>query len=81
MVNPYFSSMEHEVERKFRRSEKRWRKLRSGLAFRGKCRNSSCDAFNDMIVINRGFGTFRINEEMVEAECPACGNNTDKVNN
>ena len=54
-----------------------WRYVAEGVNFRGICRNSSCRAGNDVVIIQRGLynstgGTCTFTYEITKLECPMC---------
>ncbi|MBA3238297.1 MAG: hypothetical protein H0T62_08140 [Parachlamydiaceae bacterium] len=53
----------------------------AGLNFRGTCSTQGCDAFNNVIWIQKGMGTFNVCEEVYMVVCPICKKTADKVDN
>lgn len=60
-----------------------WRNIAEGINFQGICRNSSCKANNEFVMIQKGFydstdGTCKLNYGVTRLECPACKQTLDK---
>jgi hypothetical protein len=49
-----------------------FREISDGLSWLSYCRNGRCAAFNELVVVNRGFGVFSVHKEMQAARCPMC---------
>ncbi len=51
-----------------------WRLIRKGLNIEGLCENFHCSAYNQMVVINLGFGEFDFARIILERKnkCPIC---------
>lgn len=52
-----------------------WRIVTKGLNLEGKCATTSCNAFNEKVVVKLGMGTFEVVEQNAEATCPQCNGN------
>lgn len=46
--------------------------VRDGLSWFGYCLNRDCTAFRAMFVVNRGYGIFKLENELSEFSCPVC---------
>lgn len=46
--------------------------VRDGLSWFGYCLNRSCMAFRSLFVVNRGYGIFKLENELSEFSCPVC---------
>lgn len=46
--------------------------VRDGLSWFGYCLNKDCVAFRNLFVVNRGFGIFKLENELNEFSCPVC---------
>ena len=42
-----------------------WNTIRTGMNLEGRCNNSMCEAFNQKVYCQKGFGIFNINKESV----------------
>ncbi|CAF3618819.1 unnamed protein product [Rotaria socialis] len=51
-----------------------WRVIRNGLNIEGLCKNSSCQAYDKMVIINLGFGEFDFARIVLQRpnKCPIC---------
>lgn len=67
-----FNSLDNEVERCFYKGLPLWRSLRRGFSLKGRCQNKHCPAYNDVIYINKGFGTFDMARTCFTSKCPQC---------
>jgi hypothetical protein len=66
------SKGENMSSRKFSKSAPKWRMVCPGLNTEGYCRNSSCSAFNDLVVdSSHSMGRFDLISD--ECKCPQCG--------
>ncbi|CAF1400838.1 unnamed protein product [Didymodactylos carnosus] len=55
--------------------EQKWRWLtKPGLCLKGKCSNSSCEAHNQMVIMNMGICVFNVITDVSEGtiKCPVC---------
>lgn len=82
-----FNKMEQEKRITFGPAP-RWRAVKQGVSFRGKCNNSNyknnipCDAYKKVAYITLGFGIFDVREVMEEkALCPICRKAMIEVDN
>jgi len=50
----------------------KWRRVERGISFWSKCQTRSCAAFQDSIIVNKGFGYFDIGRTRFELKCPIC---------
>ena len=76
-----FNSMEKQVSVKFNALAPSWRIVTPGLNLKGKCKNLQCDAKNEVIWIQKGFGTFFINKEAQMSKCPKCDKKAEDITN
>lgn len=54
------------------KSEAPWyREISDGLSWIGYCFNSQCEAYKEMVVINRGYSAFSI-KDIHKLICPVC---------
>ena len=67
-----FNSLDNEVERCFYKGLPLWRSLKRGFSLKGRCQNKQCPAYNDVIYINKGFGTFDMARTCFTSKCPQC---------
>lgn len=67
-----FNSLDNEVEKGFYKGLPLWRSLRRGFSLKGRCQNKNCPAYNDVIYINKGFGTFDMARTCFTSKCPQC---------
>lgn len=59
-----------------------YREITDGLSWICYCQNPKCHASKQMVVINKGYGTFSIKKEMLTIKCPCClSNKTLEVRN
>jgi hypothetical protein len=51
-----------------------WRLIHNGLNIEGLCTNSHCRAYNQMVIINLGFGEFDHSRIILQRsnKCPMC---------
>ena len=49
-----------------------YREVREGLNWFGYCKNRSCEAHSELFVVNRGYGIFKLDQELAEFTCPVC---------
>jgi hypothetical protein len=60
-------------------SAPKWCIATGGLNFEGKCTNSSCCAYNQTVIIQRGYGTFNLCREPEDFNiCPTCKTKNDE---
>lgn len=52
-----------------------------GMNLRGTCGTKKCEAFNQVIWIQKGMGTFDIPVETFESICPICKKTAEKIDN
>lgn len=67
-----FNNMNTELERNFYKGLPLWRSLKHGFSLKGRCQNKNCAAYNDVIYINKGYGSFDIARECFTSRCPQC---------
>ena len=48
-----------------------YREISDGLSWIGYCFNSECEAYKEMVVINRGYSAFSI-KDIFKLICPVC---------
>lgn len=46
--------------------------VRDGLNWFGYCLNEDCETYRSLFVVNRGFGIFKLEQELNEFSCPVC---------
>lgn len=46
--------------------------MQDGLNWFAYCINEKCEANKQLVVTNRGFGVFKLEEELKEITCPVC---------
>jgi len=49
-----------------------YREVHDGLNWFGYCKNKQCVAFDALFVVNRGYGIFKLEQELAEFCCPVC---------
>ena len=49
-----------------------YREVREGLNWFGYCKNRNCQAHSELFVVNRGYGIFKLEQELAEFSCPVC---------
>jgi len=49
-----------------------WRMAKRGLCLEGVCENENCEAFEKMVVMNKGIGTYDIVQDQYKNKCPMC---------
>lgn len=49
-----------------------YREVHDGLNWFGYCKNRKCQANNELFVVNRGYGIFKLDQELAEFSCPVC---------
>ena len=67
-----FTNFKNQEEISFSSTAPAWRTLCRGLNLEGTCVNGSCEACNKKVWIQKGFGTFSMEEEVCESVCPMC---------
>lgn len=67
-----FNSLESVVRKQLVKSGLVYRKVKPGISFSSRCRNASCRAFGDYIVVNKGYGGFDIARISGNLPCPVC---------
>lgn len=50
----------------------RWRICDDGLNLEGTCKNISCKAFNNMVIMQMGQGVFDFTYDLHKCKCPLC---------
>eukprot|EP00357_Protocruzia_adherens_P028349 CAMPEP_0115010942 /NCGR_PEP_ID=MMETSP0216-20121206/23652_1 /TAXON_ID=223996 /ORGANISM="Protocruzia adherens, Strain Boccale" /LENGTH=371 /DNA_ID=CAMNT_0002379325 /DNA_START=47 /DNA_END=1162 /DNA_ORIENTATION=+ len=76
-----FNNMEKAVERDFSEDAPDWRTVTAGLNLHGICKNESCDACGEEVIIPLGIGKFFINQVAHTSKCPQCQECVEKVKN
>jgi hypothetical protein len=76
-----FVSMDKQKILEFDPKGPKWRQVTKGLNLHGTCTNKVCEAFQHIVVQQKGFGTFNLNTECAEASCPICKTELKEVNN
>jgi hypothetical protein len=46
--------------------------VQDGLSWFGYCFNEACKAKKQLFVVNRGYGIFKLENELCELVCPVC---------
>ena len=64
-------------EREFAKVAPTCKTIDKGLNFRGTCRNESCDVYNNVVYVQKGFypdtnGFCNLSRRMAEMDCPIC---------
>ena len=49
-----------------------YREIHDGLNWFCYCKNRECVAHSELVVVNRGYGIFKLEQELVEFSCPVC---------
>jgi aspartate carbamoyltransferase regulatory subunit len=49
-----------------------YREVHDGLNWFGYCKNRNCVTFEELFVVNRGYGIFKLEQELAEFSCPVC---------
>ena len=57
----------------------KWRKADPGLCVEGKCINKNCEANGNMVIVNMGFESFSLPEDVYKCKCPLCSKNVTPV--
>ena len=73
--------MKKKVEREFVKNPKKWKKLYAGLNLKGRCEQNGCIAKGELVWISKGLGTFNMNKEVCNSQCPMCKTNVKKIKN
>ncbi|CAF0983096.1 unnamed protein product [Rotaria sp. Silwood1] len=62
--------------REWSRTAPRWRRTRCGLCLEGKCTNSRCEAYNQIVIIPIGYKKFDVllDSDDTTTVCPICKN-------
>ena len=58
-----------------------FREVQDGLNWFAYCVNSKCKAFKQLVVSNRGFGIFKLEQEINDFACPVCNNSQYELRN
>jgi len=61
-------------------SAPKWREADHGMSYEGTCQKIGCEAQNERVIINRGYGTFDIARDQWDSKCPICSQICSKVN-
>jgi len=46
--------------------------VQDGLSWFGYCYNETCKIKKELFVVNRGYGIFKLENELCELVCPVC---------
>lgn len=76
-----FSRLNTPAVKGFSREAPIYRTVTRGLNFRSKCENRRCEAYDQVIIVNKGLGRFNVTVEAGTLACPICGNQAKKANN
>ena len=49
-----------------------YRQVHDGLNWFGYCKNKACQAHSELFIVNRGYGIFKLEQELAEFSCPVC---------
>lgn len=58
-----------------------YREVQDGLNWFAYCTNRKCEAFKQLVVANRGYGIFKLEQEISDFACPVCGNSQYELRN
>ena len=50
-----------------------WRTYGGGINLEGYCKNSSCQAYQRLVIMPLGYRTYRLSIDKTLCKCPACG--------
>ena len=67
-----FCTTNTEIERGFYKESPLGRSINHGFIIKGRCNNTKCVAFNDVMYINKGYGRFDLARECFTARCMQC---------
>ena len=68
------SNEEILVKGNYGKDAPKWNVITTGLNVRGKCENSSCEAYNKRVDCQIGLGIFDIQKDYNKIKCPMCKN-------
>ena len=75
-------NMLRNVKKVVWKNEKSWyRQVKDGLNWFGYCCNINCIHYKDMFVSPRGYGIFKLEQELHEFSCPVCLQNYVEIVN
>lgn len=66
------SKNEKAKKLKFRSEAPDWRQATFGFNLEGLCLNKKCAAYNEYVIVGKGYGTFDLIEDAHESKCPMC---------
>lgn len=69
-----FNSLNTPICQPFAKSAPNYRTVGQGLSFGSKCIHQGCVAYNEVIYVTKGLGTFDIGRESMLLKCPECNN-------
>lgn len=55
--------------------------VQDGLSWFGYCLNGDCQAFKRLFVVNRGYGIFKLQNEINDFTCPVCNQSSYELRN
>lgn len=55
--------------------------MHDGLNWFGYCKNRKCVTYDELFVVNRGYGIFKLEQELAEFSCPVCMGNSFDLSN
>lgn len=58
-----------------------YREVQDGLSWFGYCLNNECSAFRHLFVVNRGYGIFKLGNELTDFSCPVCSQTNYELRN
>ena len=73
-----FNSLDNPVKQEFT-PVPLWRAVSQGISFQSKCRNPKCSAYNQVVFVSKGFGTFNI--LTLSLKCPECQTQAESASN
>ena len=76
-----FNSFEKPIQVGLTDKGPSWRTISTGMNLEGRCNSSMCEAYNQKVYCQKGFGIFNINKESVTSKCPMCGRTAVDCNN
>lgn len=67
-----FNSMQNKVKIEFSDSAPIWRIVSKGVSWEGKCTNELCNAYQQNVISNCGYGVFDVDKQISIICCPIC---------
>jgi ubiquitin C len=75
-----FTDMESCKTTQWSKNAPEWRIAQHGLCYEGICKNKSCKAYNNSVIIGKGFGVFYVDRDQSCSPCPICAVFCEDVN-